>query len=142
MKIIVLIAASAVLISDLVLQCHTIHLKPQNFKKLHLNKDKILRKSMTAKTACTFMSMTPGRDPMRCSMDWTQEPQVIPSTPRETEHRLSFCVMTALSKKTRMTGCFYSNTQLQVFDFKTIKESIKTSRRKGGKTDLPKWKSN
>lgn len=57
------------------------------------------KKLFFLKTAFTFICITPGRDPMRCSMDWTQEPQVIPFTPRETEHRLVFCVMIAQSKK-------------------------------------------
>lgn len=47
------------------------------------------------------MPTTPGRELIRCSMDWTQEPQVIPSTPRETEHTLPFCAMIALSRKTK-----------------------------------------
>lgn len=45
--------------------------------------------------------MTPGRDPMRCSIDWTHEPQVIPSTPSDTEHRLTFWVMITQSEKTQ-----------------------------------------
>lgn len=56
---------------------------------------------ISLQSLCTFMSTTPGKDPIRCSMDWTQEPQVIPSTPRETEHRLPFCAMTASSRKTK-----------------------------------------
>lgn len=96
-----------VVISVPVLKCHARNFKSANFKNCTTMWE---RKSendskcflyIFAKTAYTFMSITPGREPMRCSMDWTQEPQVIPSTPRETEHRLPFCVMIASSKKTQ-----------------------------------------
>lgn len=36
------------------------------------------------------MWMTPERPPIRCSMDWTQDPQVMPSTPRITLFRSVF----------------------------------------------------
>lgn len=42
------------------------------------------------------MSITPAEELIRCSMDWTQELQVIPSTPRVTPHRLPLSVMVAL----------------------------------------------
>lgn len=48
--------------------------------------------------AYTLMSITPTKEPIRCSMDWTQELQVIPSTPRVTKHRLPLSVMIALPK--------------------------------------------
>lgn len=46
---------------------------------------------------------------MRCSIDWTQEPQVIPSTPRESEHSLTFCVMIATEKGNK-GGKIYCST--------------------------------
>lgn len=61
------------------------------------NKKKKKHRRISLQSLCTLMSTTPGREPIRCSMDWTQEPQVIPSTPRETEHRLPFCAMLASS---------------------------------------------
>lgn len=87
----------------------------------------------------TFMSKTPGREPIRCSMDWTQEPQVIPSTPRETEHRLLFCAMTASSRKTKTKqewqDAFAIGT-LHGFRFKT-EWLLRESARKWGPCYIP-----
>ena len=75
--------------------------------------------SVFAETAFTFICITPGKDPMRCSMDWTQEPQVIPSTPRDTEHRLTFCVMIAFSERTQEGQQLLSNIKLQGLNIET-----------------------
>lgn len=55
-------------------------------------------------TAYTFTSITPAKEPTRCSMDWTHELQVMPSTPRATKARLPLAAMTASPKQKERKG--------------------------------------
>lgn len=87
-------------------------------KALFVEKYEKRLKKIFEKAEPTFIRITPGSNPMRCSMDWTQEPQVIPTTPRETEHRLTFCGMIAFFERTQKGENVLSNIKLQVLGFR------------------------
>lgn len=56
--------------------------------------------------ALTCIWLTPGRPPIRPSMDWTQEPQVMPSTPRVTRHRLALNAIPPLEDESKQDGMY------------------------------------
>lgn len=61
---------------------------------------------------------------MRCSMDWMQEPQVMPSTPTETEHRLGFCVMIVSPKRTQERQNVLPDIKYQELDYVKSSQEI------------------